>query len=73
MKQSKAIKHLNRAREDREFWRQAYVENERGNGGILDVYSSYYGCTLREKRRADYIANIKELNERISRYERFAK
>lgn len=73
MTKEKARKHLERAKETREFWRNFYVDNERDICRNLDVYISYYGCTGREKTRRECIEHIKEQNERISRFERIIK
>lgn len=73
MTKEKARKHLERAKESREFWRACYVDNERDTCEILDVKLSYYGCTGREEKRRECIERIKEQNERISRFERIIK
>ena len=74
MTKAKARKRLGYALEDREFWREKYVENERNKREMLDVngLSRTHG-TLRKERRAEAIQNIREANERIARLERIAK
>ena len=72
MTKEKARKHLLFARENLNFWRELYVSNERDKSSIADVKLVVLGKTMREERREDYIKNIKESQERISRLERIA-
>lgn len=74
MTRNKAMKHLGYALENRDFWREAYVENERDTKSMLDVRGLFgSNGTLREERRAECIREIKEANERIARFERIVK
>lgn len=70
MTKTKAQKHLNYAIEHRKFWREKYVQNERDKCSTLDIKLSYYDATIREERRREVIQEIKEANERISRFQR---
>lgn len=73
MTKAKAMKHLERAIESREFWREAYVENERDNHEMADHKFMYTGMSIREERRQECRREIKEANERISRFQRMVK
>ena len=77
MTRAKAMKHLERALEIREFWREAYVDNERDKRSILDLRHETYDeeegfitVSYREERRRECRAEIREANERIARFQR---
>ena len=70
MTKTKAQKHLKCAIESRNFWREAYVENERNTNKLLDVKMMLIGMTLREEKRIECIQEIKEANERIAKFQR---
>ena len=74
MTKAKALKHLRNALEDREFWREKYVEYRRDTRSTMDVKAGMLDShTIRENFIAEAIEEIKNANERISRFERIVK
>lgn len=68
-KYEKARKHLINARESLDFWRDAYVDNERNKDNI-DIFDPILGRTLREERRLHILKCIADAKRRISKFER---
>lgn len=76
MTKTKALKHLGYAIESREFWRAAYVDACRNKNNLMDVKGLYLAEgyeTLREMKKAEARAEIKDANERIARFQRIAR
>ena len=73
MTKEKAIKHLGRAREHLNFWREKYVEACRDRRSAMDIKMHYFDeLTLREQMKRDALNEIAEAKERIARFERIA-
>lgn len=74
MTKKKAQRHLNSAIEDREFWREKYVEACRCKISTYDTpLAMFGGKTGRQAQKEEARQNIAEANERIARFERIVK
>lgn len=76
MTKAKAEKHLRYAIESREFWREAYLEACRCKNTMMDIKGLYLAEgyeTLREMKKAEAIAEIKDANNRIAKFERIVR
>lgn len=76
MTKTKAQKHLNYAREDLKFWQEAYVDVCRNKNRMLDIKGLYLAEgyeTLRDMKKAEAIAEMKEAKVRIARFERITR
>jgi len=73
MTRQKAEKHLERAIEHREYLREYYVEVKRSpKWRNLDLPWSLFGNPF-QKELNEIKNDLKEINERISKYERILK
>lgn len=71
MTKAKAERRLKSWRNHLNYWREAYVENERDTNTILDI-RKWNGKTTREEQREEYISNINEAKMYIAKFERIA-
>ena len=72
MTKQKAKRLLESARESLTFWRECYVDLCRDKTPTLDIHLNYYGGTIRNIKKAEYLENIASVKERIAKYERVA-
>ena len=73
MTRAKAKKHLSRAQEDLQYWREAYVETMRNpNWRRLDI-DSIGGHNYFEERLAEMRENIEGAKARIAKFERIVR
>ena len=76
MTKAKAQKHLNYARESLKFWQEAYVDVCRDKNRALDIKGLYLAEgyeTIRDMKKAEAIAEMKEAKVRIARFERITR
>lgn len=70
MTKEKAIKRLNSYTERLAEDRLDYVDNERDNHDMLDIYLNDLGSTIREDRRKDILERMNFHKGLISKYQR---
>ena len=73
MKRARAEKHLRRAHENLQYWREAYVETMRDpNWRRLDT-NSIGGRNYFEERLAEIRENMEEAKVRVAKFERIVR
>lgn len=71
----KAQKHLKYAREHLKYWQEAYVDVCRDKNRTLDIklHLAEGYETIRDMKKAEAIAEMKEAKVRIARFERITR
>ena len=74
MTRAKAQKHLDRARETFEFWKDQYLYACRETSTAMDIRLHYLDKhTIREQKKLEAIEEMNDAKVRIARFERIVR